>query len=59
MYQTSYQKSMTQLLEVLEVEECQSSSRISVCPVCKTEGNNFGCRACGFGDHYNIQQEVL
>ena len=59
MYQSSYQSSMTQILDVLEIKECQSSSRISVCPVCKSEGNNSGCRACGFGDYFNVQQEEI
>ena len=55
MYQKSYQRSMTQLLEVLETVECQS--RILVSPVCKREPNN----SCfpSWIDYYNVQQEEL
>jgi len=56
MYQTSYQRSMTQLLEVLETEECQS--RISVYPVYKSESNNFGSRT-SYLDYYSVQQEEI
>jgi len=54
MYQTSYQKSMTQLLEVLETQECQS--RVFVYPVFKSERNNLDSRTCCL-DYYNVQQE--
>ena len=56
MFQSSFQKSMTQILEVLETRECQSSIGTTVIPVYKGTGNNSGSRSSCL-DYYSVQQE--
>ena len=56
MYQTSYQRSMTQLLEVLETAECQN--RVLVSPVYKGTRNASDSQTSCM-DYYNVQQEEL
>jgi hypothetical protein len=56
MYQSSYQRSMSQLLEVLETEEYQSG--ISVFLGHKGTANNSG-NGSSCLDYYSVQQDEI
>ena len=55
----AYQRPMTELLEEFVVKGLRSASRVSVCSVCQSEGNNTNCNGCYFGNLRDVQQEVL
>ncbi len=45
----AYHRPMTQLLEEFVVVGLKSTSRMPVCSVCQSEGNNTDCQSCYFG----------